>query len=67
MYYGLFSRKTARLLRSYASEDEAFAAARTALSAEPELAAFLAVVEFDEDGRCVREWSGSKLLELVHV
>ena len=55
MYYGIFSRKTARLLRSYDSEDEAVAALRAALRAEPEAESFLALLEYDDRGRYLQE------------
>ncbi len=66
MYYGIFSRKTARLLRSYDSEDEAIAAVRSALRAEPEAEGFLALMQFDEDGGAVQEWSGIQLRQLLN-
>jgi len=66
VYYGIFSRKTARLLRSYDSEDEAIAAVRSALRAEPEAEGFLALMQFDEDGGAVQEWSGIQLRQLLN-
>jgi hypothetical protein len=61
VYYGIFSRKTARLLRSYESQDEAVAAVRSALRAEPRAEGLLALMQFDEDGREMQVWSGSEL------
>ncbi len=65
VYYGIFSRKTARLLRSYDSKDDTVAALRSALRAAPEARSSLAVMQFDEDGSCLQEWSDNGLGDLL--
>ncbi len=65
VYYGIFSRKTARLLRSYDSKDDTVAALRSALRAAPEARSFLAVMQFDEDGSCLQDWSDNGLRDLL--
>ena len=64
-YYGIFSRESGELLRSFDSRDDAVAARRAIVKAEPDRGGSLAIVRFDERGRPLETWSGEELRDPV--